>query len=159
MENEDIQKIRSEALSFLKDHKIAVLATAKPDGTPHAATVYYVVDDEFNIYFVTDSRSEKGQNISNNNKVGIAIGFGPEISTMQGGGTIIEGDTPYSPVEILGMIGHRLDQKEKRYWPVVKLNMTSWQAYKIKLDWLTWLNMDIENAPANVYKESFHKVI
>ena len=156
MDEEWKNKIKSGALTFLKNNKVAVISTSS-NNEPHAAAVYYIVDDEFNLYFVTDPSSRKAQDIKTNNKVAIVVGAGPEISTVQGGGEAIEEIS--KTVEILNNISAKLDSNESHHWPIIKLNPKTLTCYKVKFSWLNWLNMDLTGLSAGPYKEGFQKVL
>ena len=54
-----IQPGERTAHDFLKKHKVGVLATATPNGDPHAAAIYYTVDSALNISFVTKTGTKK----------------------------------------------------------------------------------------------------
>src|SRR3989344_1188220 len=85
---------RENALKFLKENHTMVLATVSHDGMPHAATVYYMVDENFDLYFSTGEETKKFLNIKDNSNVALVVGTGPDIKTIQGGGKaewIIEG--------------------------------------------------------------------
>lgn len=59
-DNPDIAK-------FLSSQKVGVLATASlPGAKPHAASVYYTIDSELNIYFITRSQTTKFNNLQSN---------------------------------------------------------------------------------------------
>jgi len=49
------------------------LATTKPEATPHAAPVYFVSDEELNLYFFSDPKSLHSQHITQNPQVAAAI--------------------------------------------------------------------------------------
>jgi general stress protein 26 len=59
---------------FLKRNHIAVLATAeRQSGAPHAATVYYAIDQGLNIYFLTKDRTTKSRNLDTNPQAALAV--------------------------------------------------------------------------------------
>jgi uncharacterized protein YhbP (UPF0306 family) len=49
------------------------LATANPDGDPHAAAVYFVHDDDLKLYFFSDSTSRHGLDVTQNPHAAAAI--------------------------------------------------------------------------------------
>ena len=49
-----------DARFFLKGHNTGVLATVSATGEPHASTVYYTADDDFNVYILTLISSRTG---------------------------------------------------------------------------------------------------
>jgi hypothetical protein len=53
-------------LHFLKQHKVGSLATVDPDGLPQVSVIYYGVDDDFVITFLTKTGTKKHDNLSHN---------------------------------------------------------------------------------------------
>lgn len=49
--------------AFLAQHTTLTLATTGPDGVPAAAAVFYAADDELNLYFLSEERTEHGRNL------------------------------------------------------------------------------------------------
>ena len=63
MEKSDKNRI----LNYLKKHKLMAIATY--GDAPWTATVYYIVDDNLNFYFLSSSSSQHGQDIARNKRV------------------------------------------------------------------------------------------
>lgn len=51
---------------FLKQHHMGILSTVTGDNKPWGSAIYFVVDDEFNVFFVTRQQTFKYQNIEKN---------------------------------------------------------------------------------------------
>lgn len=51
-------------LHFLKQHKTGVLATVDPNGMPNTAVIYYAIDDDFVVTFLTKTGTKKHDNLS-----------------------------------------------------------------------------------------------
>lgn len=62
-ESEDIIR------DFLYAHYSGVLATAGAAGNPHAATVYFTIDDNFRLTFATKTETQKYRNMEENKQV------------------------------------------------------------------------------------------
>lgn len=134
---------REHALQFLKENHTMVLATVSPDGTPHAATIFYLVDEYFNIYFCTGEETKKFLNIKDNSNIALVIGTGPEIKTIQGGGKaewIIEGQD-----EIMKRLGKNFDLQQSPFWPVGAMPHKGIALMKINVEWMTFLHVFLEN--------------
>lgn len=58
---------------FLKKNQVGVLATVDLNGNPHAATIYFSVDNEFNTTFITKNRTKKHDNLKHNNHAMIVV--------------------------------------------------------------------------------------
>ena len=134
---------KKNALKFLKENHVMVLATASNKGVPHAATVYYLVDEHFDLYFCTGEETKKFLNIKDNSNVALVVGTGPEIKTIQGGGKaewIIEGDDA-----IMKRLGKNFDLQQSPFWPIVALQHKSIALMKINVEWMTFLHVFLED--------------
>lgn len=78
------------ALAFLKAHTLAAISTASKDGRPEVAFVYYVVDDDFNFFFITRRDSAKFQNFLENKRLAVAVAEEDEVKTLQMTGSVDE---------------------------------------------------------------------
>ena len=55
--------LRDRIAAFLAEHTTLTLATAGADGAPAAAAVFYAHDAGFNLYFLSEERTEHGRNL------------------------------------------------------------------------------------------------
>ncbi len=62
---------KKELKKYLDSHNLMTLATGS--NLPWVSIVYYAVDKEFNLYFVSSPKSKHCQDIDKNNKVACAI--------------------------------------------------------------------------------------
>lgn len=58
---------------FLREHTTLALSTVGADGAPAAAAVFYASDDNLNLYFLSEERTEHGRNMLANPQVAGAI--------------------------------------------------------------------------------------
>jgi len=72
-----------KVFAFLKHHPTGVLSTVSEDGTPWGSAIYFVVDDDFNFYFVTRVETTKYQNMSKNRLAALTIADGESQTTVQ----------------------------------------------------------------------------
>jgi uncharacterized protein YhbP (UPF0306 family) len=56
-------EVAGRVRTFLAQHTTLTLATVREDGTPAAAAVFYAADDALNLYFLSEERTEHGQNL------------------------------------------------------------------------------------------------
>jgi general stress protein 26 len=75
--------IRSTAHKFLNAHRAATLATVNPKKQPDAASVFYIVDEELTIYFMTRVESRKFHNIEKQTIVSMVITDEDTMETIQ----------------------------------------------------------------------------
>jgi PPOX class probable F420-dependent enzyme len=68
------QMDEAEWRAFLLDPvRPAVLATTRKDGRPHAAPIWYDVDDDGSILFTTGAATVKGRNIRRSGQVSLCV--------------------------------------------------------------------------------------
>lgn len=70
----DKKILQKKARDFLEKNSTAVIATVSKDGTPQAATIFYVIEKEFELYFMTLSSTRKYTNLLSNSKVAFVVG-------------------------------------------------------------------------------------
>ncbi len=83
---------QEKVFSFLSGHKTGVLATVDSNYSPHAAVLYYSVDDSLGIRFVTKRRTKKSENLENNPRAAIVVYDEALQTTVQITGTVDEVD-------------------------------------------------------------------
>jgi PPOX class probable F420-dependent enzyme len=60
--------------AFLRDPvRPALLATVRPDGRPHVAPVWYALDDDDTVVFMTGADTVKGRAIRNDPRVALCV--------------------------------------------------------------------------------------
>lgn len=154
--------IKDAALQFLQqpDNLTAVIGTCE-NQQPHSATVYYVVDEDLNFFFLTATHTTKYNQLIDNHKASIVVGFGPTYVTMQG-----HGDTALlpkgSPEEdhTLALIKNRL-LGAKHTWPIFQLtafDSESIAVFKLTPTALSLLNLESDNG-LKVDSETIQKII
>ncbi len=68
-------KTRDDVLRFLKAQRYGVIATATPDGKPEAALVDLAATESGEIIFETTSATRKFENLRNNPRVALVVGW------------------------------------------------------------------------------------
>ncbi len=71
---------KSTAYKFLSTHRAATLATVNAKSKPDAATVFYIVDKDLTIYFMTRIESRKFNNLEKQTIVSMVI---TDVETME----------------------------------------------------------------------------
>lgn len=64
---------RQRILAFLREHTTVALATTGEAGAPAVAAVFYAADEDLNLYFLTEERTEHGRNMLANAQVAGAV--------------------------------------------------------------------------------------
>lgn len=85
---DDNLKIRT----FLETHSVGVLATASLTGVPYATTIYFAIDMDLNIYFMTKEGTAKNENLQQNPLVALAVFHAPSQTTVQIAGAAVRID-------------------------------------------------------------------
>lgn len=78
---------KPQITNFLLNHSVGVLATCSKEGAPYAAAIYFIIDQNLNIYFVSKQNTKKVANISENNHVSLAVYDQQSQTTVQIAGT------------------------------------------------------------------------
>lgn len=129
---------RAQALDFLKNHSAGVLSTVSEDGKAHGSAIYYVTDENFNIYFLTLKTSRKFANLQANPSVALTVGTQdvPKTIQLEGVASVLQ-----HPEEI----GARAEELMKvltsnsRYYaPLTQLDNDDTVIVWIQPKWVRW---------------------
>jgi len=126
----EAKKLREEALKVLRGAVVGVLATASPDGIPHAAAVLFSADENLMVYFVTKSLTAKHKNLLKNDLVSLAVNFGPPVYIqIQGRAELVT-----HPMEREAIIDRVAKQGAtlSHVWPPILLVGGDYCAYRVK---------------------------
>lgn len=142
---------KDTAINFLKERNrlTAVIATVSDDGSPHAAVIYYFVDEDFNFYFLTATNTRKYKHLLANPRASITTGFGPKYTTIQGDGTtalLTKGSDEEN--HAIALIKVRLQEHDNTTWPIFQLEEfedESIAVFKFVPDSLQLLNLEQNN--------------
>lgn len=129
---------RDEALSFLVDHDTGVLATTARSGEPHARLIYYICDDEFNLYFITLKKTRKVDDLNANSRAAFVVSETEIPRTIQLEGTVedLTNTATLDPL-VAGFI-HRL-MKDKKYGiPLAHFDPDQLRFYRFTPNWVRW---------------------
>ena len=148
---------REQALKFLQRHKTAALGTVSPDGAPHVAVVTCIIDDDFNIYFVTKADSRKLKNILRDPRVAVTVGGNPKTPStiqMEGRAEIIDDPRHY----MISHLNREMDIANAHWWPLLKTHGVEFIYLKIKVEWARRLDLDMTK-DAGSYDQEFQEII
>lgn len=111
-----MDNIKSVFLDYLKQSRIMVLATLSETG-PWATPVFYAIDDEFNIYFMSAKDAKHVSDIEKNNKVALAVAGTNQVLYAEKIGAQITGRA------------EKIDPKSQEYKKGVELLLTAVWGY------------------------------
>lgn len=131
----------THAVKFLTDNRLAVISTVSHHSTPQSAFIYYVVDENYDIYFITTKESRKLKNILENNLVALVIAQEVEPYELQieGIGEVIK-DMGKKMV-ILDKYSRRANENPKAFnWPPLMQLKTDKgvEFMKINIQWFRY---------------------
>jgi hypothetical protein len=73
---------RSELVQFLRRYKLAVQASASPEGAPQAAVIGFAVSDALEVVFDTLESTRKYQNLRADPRIALVIGWDDAMSVQ-----------------------------------------------------------------------------
>lgn len=146
-----LEIIRKEALEFLYNNPTAVVATVG-NGMPFASTVYYIIDESFNMYFATEIDTNKYKNILANGKASYVVGTGPSHISITGQGTAheIKGEEREAVFDRILDLMLRHHIKRTPVDEMVKAKEKKLAVFKITPQKLTFMNLDDESYPGSI---------
>jgi len=131
----EISERKEHILDFLKQNSTAVLATANKYGEPHAATIYYTVDEDLNIYFITKRDTTKSQNLKNSGRGALAVHEATTQTTVQAVGKVEEEtDVNKSQKVFSDILKISMETSESGTPPISKLQAGPYIAYRLTPD-------------------------
>lgn len=118
---------------FLTTHPIAVLSSVDPSGEPHGTVIYYTLNQDFQLFFITRTGTKKYDNLIRNNHAMLTI-FDPRTqTTVQVTGIAEEIIDSYEVNNIAGSItGISLKTSEGGLLPITKLEEGEFTAFQVK---------------------------
>lgn len=131
----EISESKEHILDFLKQNTTAVLATASKDGEPHAATIYYMIDDDLNFYFITKRDTTKSQNLKSGGRAALAIYEEGTQTTVQAVGKVEEEmDVTKTQKVFSNILKISMATSESGTPPISKLQAGPYVAYRLTPD-------------------------
>lgn len=73
---------RAEVVAFVREARLAVVATANSDGAPEAALVEMAVTEPGELVFNTKTRSRKVRNIGLGSRIAVVVGWSHQVSVQ-----------------------------------------------------------------------------
>ena len=119
--------------NFLRSKKVGVLATVDVDNDPDVAAIYYFVEPDFTINFMTKTGTKKSINILRNNHIKLLVYEAKTCTTAQitGNAEKIVSTTETSEV-FANILRSAWETNEDGVPPISRLLAGEYIAYKIK---------------------------
>lgn len=133
-----MDQARAQALDFLKSHSAGVLSTVSEDGKAHGSAIYYVADENFNIYFLTLKTSRKCANLCANPSVALTVGRQdiPQTVQLEGVASVLQ--HPEEIGEHAEALMKALTSNSRYYAPLTKLDNDETAIVWIQPKWIRW---------------------
>jgi uncharacterized protein YhbP (UPF0306 family) len=140
--------LKAELVKYLKKHKLMTLATSGDKGIS-ACSVYYAMDDKYNLYFVSHEQSEHVANLQKNNSAAMVVmdsnqPFDAKKSGVQMKGTVYkleQGEEHTKALELwMSSVG---GYEDKRIFELSGVRAMSGLVFKIGLNSAKYLNEEL----------------
>lgn len=106
--------------NFLQSQRSGVLATGDNAGNPHAATVYFSLEDDFCLLFATKTETQKYKNIAENERVAFVCYDEKTQTTVQITGRAETVDDPDKQQDMLNTIYRFSETISKTEFPPIE---------------------------------------
>ena len=120
---------------FLQYHPTGVLTTVDPNGDPHGVVIYYTINKEFNVSFLTKTETKKYDNLMRNGHVMLVVFDQASQTVAQVIGKALEITDNYDANVVAAEI-LKISQKTSKGGtpPISKLHTGGYTAFKIVPD-------------------------
>jgi nitroimidazol reductase NimA-like FMN-containing flavoprotein (pyridoxamine 5'-phosphate oxidase superfamily) len=128
---------KTQELKFLQNHHGLTLSTISADQQPAAAYVFYAVNDQLELFLLTDKSTQKYANIQKNQSVAFAVTDEEKFTTLQGQGKISEILNSSENIEAFNAVMEVIAKKVKSWPPPAgQLQQAGIAILKITPTWL-----------------------
>ena len=129
----DFSDRRQRMYTFLKETPIGVLSTIDPDGNPHGTVIYFTLNKQFRISFLTKADTRKYDNLMRHNHVMLTVFDARSQTTAQITGRAEEVTESAELNSIAGhILGASLQTSDSNVMPITKLEAGPYAAFHIQ---------------------------
>ncbi|MEO8105141.1 MAG: pyridoxamine 5'-phosphate oxidase family protein [Candidatus Saccharibacteria bacterium] len=143
--------------AFLRNNPTAVLSSVDAIGDPHGTVIYFAIDKDFTISFLTKKQTKKYDNLQYNNRIMLTV-FEPHTQTIaQVVGMATEIKSSYEVIAIAStVLAASLKTNPSGTPPLAKLEAGPYVAFKVDL---VQVRMAIYSRPdSGDYRELFESI-
>ncbi len=141
------QAATSKAFTFLSKQNTAVIATVNVEGRPNTSVIYYYIQRDSKMYFITKSNTVKYLNILTNPHVSLCVYDEDARLTVQASGRVHEVKEEEEQVEVMNKLAKVRDGHGDAWMPPVS---------QIKAGKLVVMRVEISELRMTDFK-NFHK--
>lgn len=150
----DLEKARLDARAFLTRHTTGVLSTVSPTGDAHGSMIYYVADEDFNVYFLTVGNTRKFEAIQAHPQVAFTVSTPDVPQTLQMQGIAMDITLDQEASKKKDELFKVLDSNNWFYGPITKFDPADVVVVWIRPAWVRWADYAFEQpGSAHVFKE------
>lgn len=141
---------------FLNTHPVGVLCTVDPDDNPHGVVVYFSIDEDFRITFVTKHGTKKQDNLDKNNHV-MLVSYDPVNQTsiqVLGKAEVIH-SAAHAQEAFRHTLKAALDTSDSGEPPISTVYTGEYMAYEIKpvhIRMAVFARADVDSDYENIYE-------
>lgn len=130
---------KQQAYEFLNQINIAVLATVA-ENKPLASTMYFVVESDLSVYFITEKETQKFQHIQKNPNVSLVVTNRESVQTMQIMGLAENVTDAAKKTEIIQQMSAVNAKKNWLHWPppISKVEAGEMVVIKVSPTWMRY---------------------
>lgn len=123
---------------FLKSCPVGVLSSVTPDNEPHGSVIYFTVDQNFVVSFVTKSETRKYDNITRHRNITLTVYEPNSQTTAQIIGKAQEIKDNYEVNLVAGAIlAASMKMSDEGLPPISKLSAGEYVGFKVEPDQIT----------------------
>jgi len=118
---------------FLHAHPVGVLSTVSPEGNPHGVVVYFTIDEDFTVHFLTKTGTRKYDNLVHHNHVTLTVFTAATQTTVEFTGVAQEDASNDAINRVAGAVfGASSHTSDSGLPPIVKLEAGRFTTFAIK---------------------------
>ena len=126
-------------LDFMNSNTILSLSTSTSD-SPYICNLFYVCDDDLNIYFATHKQSHKAQKLLRNPFISLSV-WEHKKMLVQADGQASELSDETQRLQIIDKLAES-SLKGDNFWPpLFRIGGQDYIVFKIKLNWIRKLDL------------------
>lgn len=119
--------------NFLRANPVGVLSSVDPNGDPHSVVIYFSIDNQFQVFFLTKSDTQKYDNLLRHDHVMLTVFDAESQATAQIAGIAVEITDNYEVSSVAGaVLAASLMTSREGQPPISKLQAGAYVAFRIE---------------------------
>jgi general stress protein 26 len=127
-----LPETKQAVYDFLQSHPIGALATVDLENNPHVTVVYFSVNEDFSVTFVTKEDTKKHSNLQHNNNAMLVCFEAVSQTTVQIAGEVTDISEEFEAQQaIKNTLDAAIKTSEENLPPIMKLDAGYFVTYKL----------------------------